>query len=163
VTAFIHKEAFFLLPEVSAALAYDVAFFRGATLDLRRVHLAVADRLTADIDFAQRLDLARSRLVRFSAGHHLGCESGDALRDSWRALAAQAGHDEYRALTRALFAVAKVKPIWSEVVPHPHGGRMTPAESFRQELALKVGRLIAELEPSVHPLAGFFAFLEPRR
>lgn len=163
VTALIHKEAFFVLPEVSAALEGDSPFFRGAALDLRAFHLAVAERLTMDVDVAQRLDLVKSRLLRFAVGHSLACENGDALRASWQAMAAQASHDEYRALVRALFAVAKVKPLWSELLPDPHHGRTIPAENFREGVALKVARSIAEFEPNEHPLASFFAWLEPRR
>ena len=163
VTALVHKEAFFVVPEVSAAFEDDAPFFRGSGLDLRALHVAVAERLVQDLDFDQRLPLVRSRLLRFAAGRQLPCESGSALGASWKALATQATDHEYRALVRALLAVAKVKPLWSELVPDPRHGPTIPAESFREGLALKVARFIAELAPDDHPLASFFAWLEPRR
>lgn len=163
VTALIHKEAFFVLPEVSAAFEGDTPFFRNAALDLRTLHDAAAERLATDADLAPRLAVVRSRLDRFTAGSRLSCESGDALGASWRGLATRTTGDEYRAIVRALLAVAKVKPLWAELVPDPRHGRTIPAETFREGLALKVARHIAELEPHEHPLASFFHWLEPRR
>jgi hypothetical protein len=164
VTALIHKEAFFVLPEVAATWTDDdPPSFRDAPLDLRTLHGAAAERLAGDKDLAAQLDVAKARLLRFAAGQHLPCASGEALGASWQAMAEHANDEEYRALVTTLLAVAKIKPLWSEIVPNPRHGRTLPPESFREALALNIARSIAHLEPGAHPLASFFAWLEPRR
>jgi hypothetical protein len=164
VTALIHKEAFFVLPETAAAWADGVPpFFRDAPLDLRALHEVASRRLHGDADLTMHLDVVRERICRFAAGQRLSCASAEALGTSWRAAAEQANDEEYRALVKALLAIARIKPLWSEVVPDPSRDTMLPAESYREQLALKVARAIAKLEPQAHPLASFFAWLGPRR
>lgn len=163
VTAVIHKEAFFVLPTTVAALAEGVTpYFRDAPLDLRALHVAASHRLAEDAGPSGHLQLMSQRIRRFAAGRRLRCASGDDLGSSWRAEAERASEEEYDALVRALLAVARIKPLWSEIVPDPRHDSL-PAESFREQLALSVARAIAELGPRSHPLASFFAWLEPRR
>ncbi|MCX4247057.1 hypothetical protein [Paraliomyxa miuraensis] len=165
VTALIHKEAFFVLPGVEAAWAHGLPpFFRGAPLSLRVVHSAVSERLKEDVELTERLEVVVERLRRFSGGQRLVCSSGQALGSSWRAVAEHADEQEYAEILNALLAVAKVKPLWSEVVPEPKLGMPSPdAAFFRDQLALNVAAHIARLEPHEHPLASFFDFLAPRR
>lgn len=164
VTALIHKEAFFVLPAAEAEWRDASAFFDGAPLALRKLHTAVAQRLTTDADVARHLDVVKERVCRFDAGAALTCVDGPALSTSWLAAAGSTTDgDAYEGLVRALLAVAKVKPVWSEVLPDPRWEAMMPAESFREQLALRVGRAIAKLAPEAHPLAGFFAWLKSRR
>jgi len=166
VTALVHKEAFFVLSGAAASWAHGgvAPFFAGAPLELRALHAEVARRLESDPDFAQNLARAQGRLARFSAGARLDCSSSQALARSWQTQATNASDEDYEALLRALLAVAKVKPLWSKVVPDPRvGGMLLPDETFREQLALNIARSIAKLKPSAHPLAGLFAWLAPRR
>lgn len=165
VTALIHKEAFFVLPGLEAAWEHGVPpFFRGAPLSLRALHAAAAERLNHDVELAGCLAMAADRLQRFEAGHRLECASGAALGTSWRAAIEHVDDEEYGALVRALLAVAKIKPLWSEIVPEPKPGMPSPDEIFfRDQLALNVAALISKLEPHQHPLASFFDWLEARR
>jgi hypothetical protein len=165
VTALIHKEAFFVLPAAEAEWRDDLAaFFEGAPLALRKVHTSVAQRLATDADVAGHLDVVKERVGRFDAGAALTCVDGKALCASWLAAAGSTTDDDaYDGLVRALLAVAKVKPVWSEILPDPRWGATMPAENFREQLALRVGRAIAKLAPEAHPLAGFFAWLKSRR
>lgn len=163
VTAVIHKEAFFVLPKTRAAFADGVTpYFRDAPLDLRTLHVAASHRLAEDATPTGHLQLMSQRISRFAAGRRLSCASGEDLGTSWRAEAEHASEEEYEALVRALLAVARIKPLWSEIVPDPRHDAI-PAESFREQLALNVARAIAELGPAAHPLASFFAWLDPRR
>lgn len=165
VTALIHKEAFFVLPGVEAAWVGGGTspYFRNAPLDLRALHQAVADRLDGDADIARQLHVVDERLRRFAAGPHLQCSCGADLASSWRSLVERASDHEYPGLVRTLFAVAKVKPLWSEIAPDPAQGLTFPAETFRDQLALNIARTLAKLEPEAHPLTSFFAWLRPRR
>lgn len=85
------------------------------------------------------------------------------MGQSWLELANTANDDDYEALSRALLAVAKAKMVWEEIVPDPAYANEIRAENFRDQLALKIAAAISVLEPNAHPLAGFFAWLEPRR
>lgn len=165
VTALIHKEAFFVLPPIASALTEGDAapFWNGAPLDLRSLHAAVAQLLPSDMDFARHRAVAGARLARFQAGAMLPCTDGESLRTAWHAAAAQASDEQYDGLLRALLAVAKVKPVWSQVTPDPRWEATMPAENFREQVALKVAATIAKLPPAAHPLAYFFAWLKTRR
>lgn len=164
VTALVHKEAFFVLPPMAAAWADGATpFFHGAPLDLRVLHEAVAQRLTTDADIAGNLDVVVARLARFNAGAALNCRDGESIRTALRAAATQTGVDQYDELLRALLSVAKVKPVWSQIMPDPRWGAIMPAENFRDQLALKVAGTIAKMAPDKHPLSYFFAWLKPRR
>jgi len=164
VTTVIHKEAFFVFPETVAALVEGVTpYFRDSPLDLRALHVAASHRLNEDAGPAGHLQLMSQRICRFAAGRRLSCVSGEDLGTSWRTDAQHASDEEYGALVRMLLAVARIKPLWSEVIPDPSGDTMLPPESYREQLALNVARAIAKLEPQAHPLASFFAWLGPRR
>jgi len=56
-----------------------------------------------------------------------------------------------------------VKPVWSQITPDPRWEQVMPAETFRDQLALKVAGIIAEMAPDKHPLSHFFAWLKNRR
>jgi hypothetical protein len=164
VTAFIHKEAFFVLPAMAAAWADGATpFFRGAPLDLRVLHKEVAQGLAIDADVARNLAVVAARLFRFKSGAALNCTSGESMRTAWCAAAAQAGGDRYDELLRALLSVAKVKPVWSQITPDPRWGATMPPENFRDQLALKVARTVSRTAPGEHSLSYFFAWLKPRR
>ncbi|MBK8258186.1 MAG: hypothetical protein IPK82_36655 [Polyangiaceae bacterium] len=165
VTALVHKEAFFFLPATEAVWRDETsAFFDGAPLALRNVHTAIAQRLTTDADLARHLHVVKKRVGRFEAGAALTCVDGDTLCTSWLAAAQSATDDNaYDGLVRALLAVAKVKPLWSKILPNPRWEADMRADHFREQLALIIGGSIAKLAPEAHPLAGFFAWLKPRR
>ena len=182
VTALVHKEAFFLLPSMSTALVHGVRpFWKEKPLDLRAMHAALAGTLGEVRDICERFDIVKARMHRYAAGSRLACTDAATMGQSWLMLANSANDDDYEALSRALLAVAKAKTVWEEIVPDPAYAKeammtSTPeraaelqkwqkvrAENFRDQLALKIAAAISVLEPNAHPLAGFFAWLEPRR
>lgn len=164
VTAFVHKEAFFILPSMSPCLSEGMLpFWNGMPLDLRAIHTALAKGLAHDGDVCRHFDTVKRRVARFSAGLRLACTDAACLGESWIDDATSANDDGYESLVKALLAVAKAKGRWNEVVPDPSYGSTMLAENFRDQLALKIGRFVATLEPNAHPLAGFFASLVPHR
>lgn len=165
VTALVHKEAFFVLPQVAAAWEGGVTpFFNGAPLALTALHDAVAKQLTSDGDVARHLEIVRRRLQRFRAGASLDCTDGASLGASWRAAATQCTGAQYDQLLSALLSVAKAKAVWSQVTPDPGwNGTTIPAEDFRDQLALMVADTIARTAPDQHPLSYFFSWLKQRR
>jgi len=164
VTALVHKEAFFVLPSAETCWAEGlVPHFKGAPLDLRQLHAEVARRLEGDADLASRLDKVGERLGRFAVGTRLNASCGRDLHESWTAATAGSSGPEYEMLVRALLTVAKVKPVWKEIEPDSRAGHALPPETFRDQLGLRVAGQISDLAPSEHPLAGFFAWLKPRR
>lgn len=164
VTAFIHKEAFFVF-RVAESLWTDGGkpFLNGVPLSIRELHAQAARMLATDSDVAARLSVVEARLSRFTGGHRLDCSCAQQLADSWATAAALATDAEYDALAGALLAVAKIKPIWSKVTPAAEVRTDVAPETFRDQLALRVARAIADLKPGTHPLADFFAWLKLRR
>lgn len=164
VTALVHKEAFFLLPSMSTALVHGVRpFWKEQPLDVRTLHAELARTLGDVRDICDRFDIVKSRMRRYVAGSRLACTDAAGLGQSWLEQANTANDDDYEALSRALLAVAKAKTVWEEIGPDPAYANEIRAENFRDQLALKIAAAISMLEPDAHPLAGFFAWLEPRR
>lgn len=162
VTAFVHKEAFFVLPGSASVWADGVTpYFMNDPLELPALYRAAAHGLKADKDVERNLHHMTARLGRFVAGARLNCACTDDLADSWLSEYVRTGDDEQ--LIRALLAIAKIKRIWCQVMPDPRFSDEMPADGFRDQLALKIGRAISRLPPDAHPLAGFFAWLEDRR
>lgn len=164
VTALVHKEAFFVLPSAETCWAEGlVPHFKGAPLDLRQFHVEIARRMESDADLAQQIEKVRGRLGRFGVGPRLNASCGRVLHESWTALANETSAAEYEVLVRALLTLAKVKPVWEEIGPDLQARRALSPELFRDQLGLRVARKISGLTPAEHPLAGFFAWLKPRR
>lgn len=164
VTALVHKEAFFLLPLTEDALYGGVRpFLDGAPLCLRAAHRLIVDSILDTPDVRCNFPMLRARLGRFSASERLDLSSCERLGASWQAEAQTSGDEEYEEMVWGLLAVGKAKPAWSKIRPDPNAGCTLPDETFREQLALGVGRRIAQLEPDEHPLRGFFAWLKPRR
>lgn len=179
VTALVHKEAFFVMPGISDCLLEGVRpFWNDKPLDVREVHAELARTLAQVNDISNNFDTVKARLSRYVAGTRLACTDAACLGQSWLDQAQSANGDDYEALARALLSVAKAKTIWEQIQPDPAydaqaSTTLTPedveklrkirGENFRDDLALKIGAVISNMAPSTHPLAGFFAWLEPRR
>jgi hypothetical protein len=162
VTALVHKEAFFVMPGISDCLLDGVRpFWNDKPLDIREVHAELARTLSQVKDISENFDTVKTRMSRYSAGTRLACTDAACLGQSWLDQAQSANGDDYEALARALLSVAKAKTIWEQIRPEPACDQRP--ENFRDDLALKIGAVISILEPSAHPLAGFFGWLEPRR
>lgn len=166
VTALIHKEAFFVWPKTEKAWANGLApVFEEAPLELHHLYTAAARELAQNRGVANQIDIVRARLDRFNAGARLDCRDAARLSQSW--LAAFGAHitdEDDEMLVKALLAVANVKAQWLKIIPDPRQGSTMPPERFREQLALSIGRkVIAELPPDAHPLAGFMAWLKRRR
>lgn len=162
VTALVHKEAFFVLQGATAAwVDEDSPYFASAPLELPTLYREAAHGLSTDSDIERNLSRVTARLGRFAAGPRLNCACTADLAESWLFQFTQAG-DEAQ-LVRALLAVAKIKHLWHRVVPDPKFAGVLPADAFRDQLALKIGRSIATLLAEAHPMAGFFAWLRERR
>jgi len=162
VTALVHKEAFFVMPSISDCLLDGVRpFWNDKPLDIREVHAELARTLAQVKDISENFDTVKTRMSRYSAGTRLACTDAACLGQSWLDQAQSANGDDYEVLARALLSVAKAKTIWEQIRPDP-ACEQRP-ENFRDQLALKIGAVISMLEPSAHPLAGFFGWLENRR
>lgn len=66
-------------------------------------------------------------------------------------------------LVVALFTVTKAKPHWRRIMPPSDGSYTDTPAHYRGQLALLVGRHIASLPASDHPIAGFIEHLLQRR
>jgi hypothetical protein len=130
---------------------------------LNSLHQAIAQALADDKDMHNNLPIVQARLARFHHGKALSCTNTQDLCALWLSAHTSANTAQQESLLKTLFSVAKVKPFWEEIDAGLQNDRAIPAENFRDQLALKVARHISDLSPMAHPLAGFFAWLEPRR
>lgn len=137
VTGLIHKEAYFLIPELQETFdAFPNApTYDNAPLQLKDIYLAMSDAIAEDADLQNNLHRACDR-IRYCAG--LDCTGTERLKESWKSQF-QAAQDDTRKdeLAFALLTVRKAKDYWNRVSTTDREWTR-PAEDFRDQLMLKI-------------------------
>jgi hypothetical protein len=169
-TGFIHKEAYFLAPELQeffdrlADLTHHPnCAYQNQALTLHQIY----QEMIKDIQHDQDLETHWSRAAtRISHCNTLNLETPTKLQQSWQAEWPKVASDQKQAnrLISALLAIRKVKPYWEQV--HPANELMADGyeekwRSFRDDISLEIGRKVyarQEGKPHQH-LACFFNYL----
>ena len=168
-TGLIHKEAYFLVPELQdffdeiANCRYQQGcHYRNNHLNLDNIYQDMVDDLVNDKDLAEKWMRAATR-IEYCKQFNL--ESPETFRDSWQEcwrsnLNSKNVLDE---LAHALLSIRKAKPYWQQVHPEDKPAEESAKESrqFREEISLKMGRQFYSRqtgEPHQH-LAYFFKYL----
>ncbi|WP_148288348.1 hypothetical protein [Prochlorothrix hollandica] len=111
VTGLIHKEAYFLLPQLQDLLTlYDVQY-SNAAIDLYKLYPEIAEGLEDDKDLKKNLIHISHRLNDCC---NLDCSNLSQLKQSWL----RAYHDDpqdHQSLVTLLFMIKKIKPYWEKV------------------------------------------------
>ncbi len=140
VTGLIHKEAYFLIPELQ--LVFDdsstSAIYNGNYLILEDIYIAMANEISSDLDLQKNVPKVFNRINCCSG---LDCSEIGKLQDSWKDQFEKAG-DENRKdeLVFALLTIKKAKNYWNQV--HPSSDWPCSPENFRkfrEQLSLRIG------------------------
>ncbi len=142
VTGLIHKEAYFLTPELQSVFdtCYTSPIYKGNSLLLQDIYIDMAEKISSDLDLQNNSPRVFNRISCCSG---LDCSEIGKLQDSWKDQFQKAGHDTRKdELVFALLTIKKAKNYWHQVQPPSDWPR--PPEVFREQLSLEIGRFYSE-------------------
>ena len=150
VTGLIHKEAYFLIPELQSVFDNfsTPPSYKGNLLILQDIYLSLVNEISTDLDLQNNLVRA---FARISCCSGLDCSEIVKLQDSWKDQFQKALHDTRKEeLTLALLTIKKAKKYWHQV--HPSSDWPGSPERFREQLLLEIGRFYSEQsnDPKYH-------------
>jgi hypothetical protein len=169
-TGLIHKEAYFLAPELQGFFDdlanvshYEGCAYQNNPLNLNHVYQNMIQDINTDQDLATHWPRAKERIMH-CPGLELDCP--EKLQQSWQTQWSKAMDDFDRThqLIDALLSIRKVKPYWEQIHPVNEPTTENCSEdwrSFREDIALEIGRQVysrQEGKPHEH-LACFFKYL----
>jgi hypothetical protein len=169
-TGFIHKEAYFLAPELQEFFDdlanvshYEGCAYQNNPLNLNHVYQNMIQDINTDKDLATHWHRAKERIMHCPG---LELDRPEKLQQSWQTQWSKAMDDFDRThqLIDVLLSIRKVKPYWEQVHPVNEPTTENCAEdwrSFREDIALEIGRQVysrQEGKPHEH-LACFFKYL----
>ncbi len=169
-TGFIHKEAYFLAPEIQdffdrlADLTHHPqCAYQNNNLSLSQIYQEMINDIQHDQDLNTHWPRAAARISHCNT---LNLKNPKTLQQSWQTEWPKAVNDNAQAnqLIYALLAVRKVKPYWERIHPANESGTNDYEEewrSFREDISLEIGRKVyahQEGKPHQH-LACFFNHL----
>ncbi|WP_353930322.1 hypothetical protein WJM97_18835 [Okeanomitos corallinicola TIOX110] len=148
VTGLIHKEAYFIIPELQDTFHnhINIPMYNGQPIVLEDIYITMADAMINSEELKNLLP-ALSNRISYCTG--LDCSDLEKLHDSWKAEFENA-QDENRKneLIRALLMIKKVKnkttqeDYWQQIKPPIDW--TNSEESFRDELLLQIAQFYSE-------------------
>jgi len=138
VTGLIHKEAYFLMPDIQVVFdSYCIApMYNDENILLENIYKEMSEQITQDKDLEENLSIIAKRI-----GY---CEKLDftntfQLKESWQQQFRETSNSlEKTELILALLAIKKAKHFWNKIQPDQNWTR--PPVSFKEELSLEIGR-----------------------
>ncbi len=147
VTGLIHKEAYFLLPELQEVFDNfrNPPSYNDAPLRLEDVYLAISDAITDDIDLQNNLQRACDR-IRYCSD--LDCNGTDRLRESWKERFQNVQDDTQKdELIFALLTIRKAKAYWNQIGTADDVWTRSVGD-FREELMFKIADFYSNIGKS---------------
>ncbi|WP_228060572.1 MULTISPECIES: hypothetical protein [unclassified Coleofasciculus] len=142
VTGLIHKEAYFLIPELQSLFNDfpNLPIYKGNRITLQDIYIEMADALIIDPDLQNNLQRAFDRISCCSG---LDCSELEKLRNSWKNQFQKAKDDTRKdELVLALLTIKKAKKYWNQVQP-PSDWTGSP-KAFKDQVLLEIGRFYSE-------------------
>ncbi|MEH2159565.1 MAG: hypothetical protein V7K38_00600 [Nostoc sp.] len=140
VTGLIHKEAYFIMPEIQPIFDTFSTLYNSNSLVLRDIYLTMADAIITDSDLESNLSKVSNRISHCSG---LDCTAIDKLRDSWKEQFENAQDDTQKnELILALLALKKAKYYWNQI--QPPSDWTSSVQTFKDQLLLEIGRFYSE-------------------
>jgi hypothetical protein len=147
VTGLIHKESYFIFPDIQSILSEHSAVYRDSAARLEKIYLDMADKIKDDADLKNNFSRVKGRI---SHCQNLELSEVEKLQLSWQKQY-QVSHDNSQSeLVLALLTIKKAKQYWLQV--EPPGDYTSPPERYREQLALQIGRFYSDNSdnPSCH-------------
>ena len=142
VTGLIHKEAYFLIPELQSVFDsfLNTPIYEGNKISLEKVYLKMADDITIDVDLQDNFAKSSHR-IDYCTG--LDCSEINKLCNSWKyEFKACKNELQKNELIYSLLTLKKAKSYWKEIKP-PADTEIPPAR-FREQLSLEIAKFYSE-------------------
>ena len=161
ITGLIHKEAYFLTPELQSI--FDdyphPPMYQDNPVELNSIYMDMADQISSDPDLKNNLNIQRA-LARIN--HCLNCADLNKLQDSWKNEFQNTSDETCKhQLIMALLTIKKVKnekqpehDYWEKIKPPPDWSRNEKV--FREQLSLKIAEFYSQQNSEVKCHIPFF-------
>jgi hypothetical protein len=137
VTGLIHKEAYFLLPEVKFIFEdYCIPpTLNGNKIDFDKIYFDMAIEISNDVDLQSNFKLVSSRISYCSRLHLCNYEElGRLWMDEYK----NANSDYKIELIHALLTISKAKKYWEKIKPPSNWSR--DERDYRDMISLEIGK-----------------------
>ncbi|WP_231506085.1 hypothetical protein [Planktothrix serta] len=163
VTGFIHKESYFIIPELQEM--FDSCFmppyplyiplYKENNLLLTDIYKDMAELIDQDPDLKNHLITASQR-INYCPG--LNCTDVDKLKISWiQEFNSTVDVTRKNELIYVLLTLIKAKNFWREIEPPPNWSGS--ADNYKEQLLLKIGKFYSEQSDAEYHLSVFFKIL----
>ncbi|HEY9295905.1 MAG TPA: hypothetical protein VIQ31_05950 [Phormidium sp.] len=154
ITGLIHKEAYFLTPELQPIFdnCCNKPIYQGNPAVLANIYLDMADAICSDLDLQNNLQRAFDR-ISYCSG--LDCTEITAFPASWKYRFQNAVDETHKNQSIAvLLTIKKAKDYWHQI--KPSGDFSREDWVFREQLSLEMGRFYSEQSSDVKSHIPFF-------
>ncbi|MEG5062547.1 hypothetical protein QUB33_02870 [Microcoleus sp. B3-A4] len=154
ITGLIHKEAYFLTPELQPIFdnCCNEPIYQGNPAVLANIYLDMAEAICTDLDLQNNLQRAFERISYYSG---LNCTEVQAFQASWKERFQNAVDETHRNQSIAvLLTIKKAKDYWHQI--KPSGDFSREDWVFREQLSLEIGRFYSEQSSDVKSHIPFF-------
>ncbi|MEM8672876.1 MAG: hypothetical protein AAGF83_03230 [Cyanobacteria bacterium P01_G01_bin.67] len=144
VTGLIHKEAYFIAPEMQTV-------FDNSTLEpqysnlpilLKDLYFNMCQELTEDTDLKSHFERVSQRI---NYCPQLNCNDLEQLKDCWnKEYIKSLDNQSIRELVLALLTIIKAKKYWHQIEPPNYWTR--ESARFREQLSLEIGEFYSKLD-----------------
>ncbi|MFZ9737396.1 MAG: hypothetical protein ACO3EZ_05250, partial [Prochlorotrichaceae cyanobacterium] len=142
VTGLVHKEAYYLLPEIRSIFEQYQIRLNGQNLELDELYLTIAEAADTDQDLKMHFHKVRARL---SCDRYFQCQTLAKFQESWmeafETALTQPSHHK-RLLVHNLLTVCKAKRYWKQI--HPAREDTRSSHELQDQLIPFIGRVYAE-------------------
>jgi len=154
ITGLIHKEAYFLTPELQPIFdnCCNEPIYQGNPAVLAKIYLDMADAICSDLDLQNNLQRAFDR-ISYCSG--LDCTEVKNFQVSWKQRFQNAVDETHRNQSIAvLLTIKKAKDYWHQI--KPSGDFSREDWVFREQLSLEIGSFYSEQSSHVKSHIPFF-------
>ncbi|NER08050.1 MAG: hypothetical protein F6K17_38640 [Okeania sp. SIO3C4] len=156
-TGLIHKEAYFLLPELQSVFDQfpNPITLNNKKLVLEDLYKQIASESSNDRDLEVHFENIKKRLGSLKLNNN----SVSTWKDDWlKQFSSSRSEEEKVKLVYALFSIRKAKEYWAQISTEEK--RLT-TEQLRDQLTLQIGSYFSKSKPAPYNhIANFFAFLK---
>ncbi|MDY6785844.1 MAG: hypothetical protein SW833_25395 [Cyanobacteriota bacterium] len=142
VTGLVHKESYFLIPELQTTFdkCSTPPMYNSSLLLLDRVYRDMAKQMEIDPDLKNFFETA-TRRIDYCSG--LDCSGINCLQNSWEDCFDTAANETRKnELIFALLTIEKAKEFWKQV--KPPSGWTGSIRAFKDQLLLEIGRFYSD-------------------
>lgn len=144
VTGLVHKEAYFLAPDVQSVLDdYLITpIYNTAPIEVEQIYIDMINSLHEDIDLQNNL---KKTFKRISYCSNLNFDNISDFQYSWKLnFQNNQNSSEKSQLILALLTIAKAKKYWNKIQPPQDW--TSPLHTFREQLSQEIGKFYSRQE-----------------